>query len=655
MRHKPVPKPVICLWLPRFSTVVSYRPYNVPVGPNVTLGSWVCQRLSRQILGGALYLPAFTETDERLLRFSVPSPDPSLGEIIRMAPRDSYLSQLLDVMAAVGVDTLVAVPMGAALMPQSALASVWTQHQHAAADCTVVVQGGLGFETVVINESCLRTLSGVGGSEQVKDLASIAQVLASLAHGGACEALPLRIQSIPASAVWECTLDPARELTWLKREQIEAVGRVCADKESLAINADECLYPEWLATLESLERSRASQLAAWRPVNKLSRLSTDKPKTLFVTRSTGFAGGDRLLIDLVSGLGKRGWRTGLMLRFPGVLSGMAASAGAEVFECYESFTEPTVANVIVCRQLLDKWQPSLVHLNGFVGLPLLCAALEFDIPIVQHVRLASVSLLRDQLLVADGVIAASQFIADSCRRAGVQDARLYTVYDGFDPAFLRSAGEDRTRTRARYGLKADDWVVLMVARFDPPTKRHDVLLRAIEQLVADVPMIRLVLVGEPALNPDGYDSVRQLIAESDLTQRVTFVDFEADLRPLEAAVDAIVLCSDGEGLGACLCEGMAIGVPVVAAGSGGFPELISDSQNGILCAGSSDSVATALRTLYFGGEFVQRMVERARETIEARFSMPRYIEQVSEIYERVRRAPPTMPVVRDPLDVVRAS
>lgn len=140
---------------------------------------------------------------------------------------------------------------------------------------------------------------------------------------------------------------------------------------------------------------------------------------------------------------------------------------------------------------------------------------------------------------------------------GVQ-ARTVVIPNGVDLGRLRPASAaDRTSARMALGLQELPTVVCVgrLAR----QKGQDVLLGALPALLARVPDVQVVLVG------DGPDAQQLRSAALD---RVHFVGNQRDARPWVVAADVVVLPSRWEAGSLVLLEAMALARPVVSTAVG---------------------------------------------------------------------------------------
>jgi glycosyltransferase involved in cell wall biosynthesis len=102
------------------------------------------------------------------------------------------------------------------------------------------------------------------------------------------------------------------------------------------------------------------------------------------------------------------------------------------------------------------------------------------------------------------------------------------------------------------------------------------------------------------------------------------------------------LPSHAEGLPMSLLEAMAAGCPVVAAASGGIPDLVIDGVNGLLVpAGDADALAQALHRMLVDRELAARLSREARATIARRYTPEAAVERLDQLYGAlgVRRGP----------------
>jgi glycosyltransferase involved in cell wall biosynthesis len=174
--------------------------------------------------------------------------------------------------------------------------------------------------------------------------------------------------------------------------------------------------------------------------------------------------------------------------------------------------------------------------------------------------------------------------ADTARALGLcRGGVVAAIGNGSDPARFRPAapGEDtRARLRSAIGTRADTPVFVMIGRL-VAEKGYPELFRAMKV----APDAELWVVGE-RLASDHAQSIERDIAaveaDPDLSRRIRFLGYRADVPALLRAADAFVLPSHREGMPRSIVEAMLTGLPVIATDIRGSREEVLDSETGLL-------------------------------------------------------------------------
>jgi len=207
--------------------------------------------------------------------------------------------------------------------------------------------------------------------------------------------------------------------------------------------------------------------------------------------------------------------------------------------------------------------------------------------------------------------------------------RIRVIHTGIDLATV-DGGAARPAVRAELGIPEDALVVGTVSRLFVE-KGHRVLLEAFGEIAAQCPRIRLLIVGtggeRAALEAQG--------AALGLAQRIHFTGYYEDLAGALRAMDIFAQPSiDHEGFPTALLEAQAAGLPVVASHIGGTNETFAEGRTGLLCPpGDSRALGALLQGLYDDEARRKAMAAAARPWIEAQFTLPDMIAQMSAVYE----------------------
>jgi colanic acid/amylovoran biosynthesis glycosyltransferase len=157
-------------------------------------------------------------------------------------------------------------------------------------------------------------------------------------------------------------------------------------------------------------------------------------------------------------------------------------------------------------------------------------------------------------------------------------------------------------------------------------KGQGILVEACRLLVGEGIDLTCTLVGD---GPDRA-ALTRAIAEAGLEARVELAgllpraDVAARLRSAHTVVAPSVPTAEGkrEGIPVVLMEAMASGVPVVASGLSGIPELVEDGVSGLLVPpGDPRALAQALRRLHGDPELRERLAGAGREKVVREFDV----------------------------------
>lgn len=154
--------------------------------------------------------------------------------------------------------------------------------------------------------------------------------------------------------------------------------------------------------------------------------------------------------------------------------------------------------------------------------------------------------------------------------------------------------------RRTLGAEQDDVLAVLPGRLQR-TKGHEVAVRALAMVAAELPRLRLVIVGDTAFGLDEGlgGELTALAAGLGIADRVRFTGFQRRMGDLYQAADLILQPSlRPEGYGLVTAEALAAGRPVIASRLGALPDLVSDGVTGLLVPpGDITALAEALRKL----------------------------------------------------------
>jgi len=186
----------------------------------------------------------------------------------------------------------------------------------------------------------------------------------------------------------------------------------------------------------------------------------------------------------------------------------------------------------------------------------------------------------------------------------------------------------RQSLRNEFGVADDIVLVGMVGRLEP-IKGPDLFLEAAAMIAAGQPQARFVLIGEGSLR----QALEERSLQGILNGRVQFAGWREDARECMRALDILVLPSRNEAVGLVLLEAQAQGIPVVATRVGGTPDVIRDSETGLLVlTEDAPALAAAIIRLVADRALRQQLGRRGKQWVQEKFSCADFIQRVTSAY-----------------------
>jgi glycosyltransferase involved in cell wall biosynthesis len=195
--------------------------------------------------------------------------------------------------------------------------------------------------------------------------------------------------------------------------------------------------------------------------------------------------------------------------------------------------------------------------------------------------------------------------------------------------------EQRRRIRQALGVASDGTLVGTIRNVNR-FKGLTYFIEAAGRIKSRIPSAKFVVVGQKLDTDPGYwDHLRRLTEQLGLRQDVVFTGFREDVPAILAALDAFVLASIEESCPVALLEAMAMKVPVVATDVGAVAEMVLDGRTGfVVPPRDPDAIAeSVMKYLHMPGEQVRRMVDAARNRVEAEFAVDPVAEQQKGLYQ----------------------
>lgn len=360
-------------------------------------------------------------------------------------------------------------------------------------------------------------------------------------------------------------------------------------------------------------------------------------KALFVTGSLVHGGAERHAITLVNRLAERGHDCALAY-VKNDPSQLGRLRGARQVACLHARRFLDLGAIRKLGEQLNVFQPDVVvaanqYALMYASIALRLSGLRAPLAVTFHTTLLRNAKEWLQMLAYRPLFWAADcavFVCEAQRRHWLRRKlgarRNEVIYNGVDTELWKSSERERAARRSALGYADDELVIGMSAVLRPeknPLQLVDALARLRRRGIA----ARLLFIGDGEMRPALEARARSL----GIAGEVRVTGLQQDVRPLLAACDALVLCSTAvETFSLAALEAMALGLPVVHAEVGGAAEMIRPGRDGYLFPiGDTAALAGRLAALA-DRRACARMGERARATVEARFSERAMVER----YER---------------------
>jgi glycosyltransferase involved in cell wall biosynthesis len=268
----------------------------------------------------------------------------------------------------------------------------------------------------------------------------------------------------------------------------------------------------------------------------------------------------------------------------------------------------------------------------YTNLTLVPAARWAGVPVVigsqrQLGDLLSPNQARAQLAAfhfCDAVVSNSKAAADALAAAGFARAKIRVIGNALLP-------EAFAETKPLVPRRAGVLRVGMIARMNARHKNHLEFLRAMAKLREAFPTTEFLLAGDGPLRQELEVEARRL----GIADRVTFLGDRRDVQSVLASIDVTVVPSDSESLSNVVLESMAAGMPVVATGVGGNPELVGGDRGLLVPARDVEALANATAQLLNNANRRTELGTHARSFARDNFSAESITKKYEELYSEL--------------------
>lgn len=217
---------------------------------------------------------------------------------------------------------------------------------------------------------------------------------------------------------------------------------------------------------------------------------------------------------------------------------------------------------------------------------------------------------------SDCIFALSRYTQDRLLEIGAPPSALSVLPGGVGAQWFE-LGRATTEPQAP--------ILLTVARLDE-NKGHDMVIRAMPEILRQVPGARYVIIGPGEENWPRLDALARSLGVSQSVDYQGKVPIH-ELHEAYRTATLFIMASREipgqlvEGFGLTFLEAAAVGLPSVGGNSGGIPDAVEDGVSGLLVDPNEPSdIARAVIRLLTEPELAARLGKQGRERASKRFT-----------------------------------
>ena len=230
---------------------------------------------------------------------------------------------------------------------------------------------------------------------------------------------------------------------------------------------------------------------------------------------------------------------------------------------------------------------------------------------------------------ASAVVAVSEQVKEAARLSFGPQLQVVRIYNGINADDVRKISRAVTPP-----FELPDRYVVGIGALRQ-VKGYDLLLRAWAEIGSKFSDVSVVIVGD---GPDRarYERMSMELGVADRVVWLGWLDHDAALGVLARAL-TYVMPSRSEGLPYSLLEAGACGVPVIATGVGGIPEVVENGVSGWLVRPEDHTaLGSALTESLLYREEAWRRSRNLINRVDTDFTVEMMVEQHVQLYESLR-------------------
>jgi glycosyltransferase involved in cell wall biosynthesis len=236
--------------------------------------------------------------------------------------------------------------------------------------------------------------------------------------------------------------------------------------------------------------------------------------------------------------------------------------------------------------------------------------------------------------LSDKVITVTDAIAQTAQRHLIgRKEKFITIRSGMELENFLSFRAEPVKIRQKYGIPEGRIVVGKIARLFP-LKGHKYILEAAPRVIAKLPQVLFLFVGDGELREALYQEIRARNLENYFL--FTGLLPREKIPEIISIMDIVVHTSLREGLARVLVQALALAKPVISFQLDGASEIIERQKTGLLISpGNAQELSEAIIWMAKHYPEAQEMAKEGRVKVKKEFALERMITQISNLYHEL--------------------
>lgn len=235
------------------------------------------------------------------------------------------------------------------------------------------------------------------------------------------------------------------------------------------------------------------------------------------------------------------------------------------------------------------------------------------------------------LLTVDAILTNSKNAACELSKEKLcRKKQIFTVPNAVEtPAGAR--GALREKLSRQFNISGEKVWIGSIGRLDP-LKKFDLALVSFSQVFKVHPDLHFILIGD---GPE-MQKLQSLVQKLGIAEHVTFTGEIPNAKDMLPALDIFCFSSVDEGMPNVVMEAAAAGLPILTWKLPFYEEILEHGRTGILVeAGNVADFKFGLINLIEQPILRERLGEESCKDITSRFSLPRFVNAMTDVYASV--------------------